>query len=429
MASAWGYSRRSRINTPMSDTNYTIYLSNGNPLGTVDDVSITNTIADTSKVSLNLLRRGARGYAEAASENFVHLLENFASASAPSNALTGQLWFDASAGKLKVNNGTGFSLVSDGIASHLATPVTIATSGDVIGSASFDGSTGITIPTTLRNSGVVAGTFTVPTNMVVDAQGRITSVTQGTSVSTAGLAVDANVVHKAGDTMTGTLTVNADINASTGYILQGGNQLVPRGVITMFFGTTAPAGWSFCDGSNGTPDLRDRFVVGSGLSYTLGTTGGYATNVGVAVNNLNHTHTFTTAAGLGSISGSTDPHVLSLGEIPSHTHIQLYGIGRNNLGDSGTIPSSTPSYPASSTYASSAQRGIRYSGTGSPGLGNDSYSIAAAGGGGGHSHTFNGLNLSHSHTGTTDNPAYPATPSVSFDNRPPFYAISYIMKL
>jgi len=43
---------------------------------------------------------------------------------------------------------------------------------------------------------------------------------------------------------------------------------------------TIPSGWVLCDGNNGTPDLRSRFIVGAGGSYTPGDTGG----------GMNHTH-------------------------------------------------------------------------------------------------------------------------------------------
>jgi len=38
---------------------------------------------------------------------------------------------------------------------------------------------------------------------------------------------------------------------------------IPRGIICMWSGSiaTIPAGWAFCNGANGTPDLRDRFVI------------------------------------------------------------------------------------------------------------------------------------------------------------------------
>ena len=45
-------------------------------------------------------------------------------------------------------------------------------------------------------------------------------------------------------------------------------------MIIMYNSTTAPSGWYLCDGNNGTPDLRDRFIVGAGNSYSQGATGG-----------------------------------------------------------------------------------------------------------------------------------------------------------
>lgn len=50
---------------------------------------------------------------------------------------------------------------------------------------------------------------------------------------------------------------------------------VPVGTISMWVGSVGdiPAGWHLCDGTNGTPDLRDRFVVGAGNKYNPGSTG------------------------------------------------------------------------------------------------------------------------------------------------------------
>lgn len=67
------------------------------------------------------------------------------------------------------------------------------------------------------------------------------------------------------------------------------------GGIVMWSGLIAeiPEGWQLCDGTNGTPDLRNRFVVGAGNNYAVGSTGGSADAVLVS-----HTHTTTvTAAG------------------------------------------------------------------------------------------------------------------------------------
>ena len=53
-----------------------------------------------------------------------------------------------------------------------------------------------------------------------------------------------------------------------------GTSTLPQGCIIMFNGTTAPTGWAICNGSNGTPDLRNRFIVSTGSSYSLNATGG-----------------------------------------------------------------------------------------------------------------------------------------------------------
>lgn len=41
-----------------------------------------------------------------------------------------------------------------------------------------------------------------------------------------------------------------------------GNGIVPPGIIVMWSGTVPPAGWALCNGTNETPDLRGRFIVG-----------------------------------------------------------------------------------------------------------------------------------------------------------------------
>jgi hypothetical protein len=51
---------------------------------------------------------------------------------------------------------------------------------------------------------------------------------------------------------------------------------------------SVPAGWVLCDGTNSTPDLRNRFIVGAGSTYAVGATGGSADAIVVT-----HTHTAT----------------------------------------------------------------------------------------------------------------------------------------
>jgi hypothetical protein len=65
---------------------------------------------------------------------------------------------------------------------------------------------------------------------------------------------------------------------------------VPSGCIIIWSGATGaiPSGFLICDGTNGTPDLRDKFVIGAGLSYSVGQTGGSKDAIVVS-----HTHTIT----------------------------------------------------------------------------------------------------------------------------------------
>ena len=61
-----------------------------------------------------------------------------------------------------------------------------------------------------------------------------------------------------------------------------GGTTIPAGAIIMWSGSigSIPAGYVLCNGSNGTPDLRDRFIVGSGNNYSVGSSGGFV-NSGV----------------------------------------------------------------------------------------------------------------------------------------------------
>jgi microcystin-dependent protein len=61
------------------------------------------------------------------------------------------------------------------------------------------------------------------------------------------------------------ITPEGNVNIPNGKLQENGNALLPKGAIIMWYGTNSPpAGWAICDGNNGTPDLRGRFIVGIG---------------------------------------------------------------------------------------------------------------------------------------------------------------------
>ena len=89
---------------------------------------------------------------------------------------------------------------------------------------------------------------------------------------------------------------------------------IPSGGIFLWSGSigSIPAGYVLCNGSNGTPDLRNRFVVGAGSTYAVNATGGSADAVVVS-----HTHSAT------STSAVTDP---------GHDHDAYPGNGTVDIG-------------------------------------------------------------------------------------------------
>ena len=78
-------------------------------LNKTDGTLLTDLIdgqIDTASTNLVLVGRNYTGYGEYFNENFIKLLENFSNTAAPSNPITGQLWWDSTSQRLQVYNGT-----------------------------------------------------------------------------------------------------------------------------------------------------------------------------------------------------------------------------------------------------------------------------------------------------------------------------------
>jgi len=128
---------------------------------------------------------------------------------------------------------------------------------------------------------------------------------------------------------------------------------IPTGMISLWYGSigSVPSGWYLCDGTNGTPDLRNKFVVGAGSTYSVAATGGSTDAIVVS-----HTHTATST----STSTVTDP---------THTHNYTSASGSGGQGFTGagvgnainngtTTAASTGITVATSTSTTNASTGV-----------------------------------------------------------------------
>jgi len=132
---------------------------------------------------------------------------------------------------------------------------------------------------------------------------------------------------------------------------------IPSGLIAIWSGSTGsiPSGWVICDGTNGTPDLRNSFILGAGNTYAVGATGGSTDAIVVS-----HTHTAT------STSTVTDP-----GHFHT-TNATYYGSGGpaatsggSNLPTGATINSATTGITVA-TSTTNATAGVSGSGANMP---------------------------------------------------------------
>jgi microcystin-dependent protein len=108
--------------------------------------------------------------------------------------------------------------------------------------------------------------------------------------------VDANVTDVKIAGMSASKLTGA-LPAISGAALTGLAAGVATGIIAIWSGSIAsiPAGWVICDGTNSTPDLRDRFVIGAGNGQAVNATGGSTSTAGATLSIAQlaaHTHQY-----------------------------------------------------------------------------------------------------------------------------------------
>src|SRR6056300_654465 len=82
---------------------YRLNKTNGDLL-----VELVDGQIDTTSTDITLVGRNYKGFGEFLNENYIKMLENFAKTNAPSQPLTGQLWYDTAEQRLKIFTGDTF---------------------------------------------------------------------------------------------------------------------------------------------------------------------------------------------------------------------------------------------------------------------------------------------------------------------------------
>jgi microcystin-dependent protein len=196
--------------------------------------------------------------------------------------------------------------------------------------------TGVAVP-----AGKTMWVYNNGTN-VVDVTNHMTSLTLGFALPVASGGTGLSSPGATGNVLTSNGTAWSSAAIPTPFI---------TGMIMLWSGSIAsvPSGWALCNGSNGTPDLRNRFVVGAGSTYAVDATGGSADAIVVS-----HTHTITdpghfhttTAADTTNQDriqqGTETERGAVMNNINSNT--KTTGITVNSAGSSGTNANLPPYY-------------------------------------------------------------------------------------
>jgi len=356
---------------------YEIRKSNGDLLTIVED-GVVDTTTDVSLIGKNVSNFG-----QFQNENFVHLLENFANTTEPTNPIRGQLWYNSTDSSVYVYNGSEFEVVGPlSVAGFLDTKLKALALVDT----ALNSRPVIQILVNGEILAIISAVEFTP-NPVISGFNRIyRGITlknfnlTSTDVQVFGRTAYSNTATLASISTTTSVLDKSNSIATTQFV----HNVIPTGVILMWSGSIAsiPQGWALCDGTSGTPDLRERFIRGASSSLAPGNAGGSSSVTPTMSTSGLHTH--------GGLVGNTS---LTINQIPSHTH---------------TLPAdSQPSGGYSQSLVGSRNEDENLS---------NEFLTGATGGSQPHTHTINPDGL---HVHTID----------SINILPAWYSLCYIMKI
>ena len=206
-------------------------------------------------------------------------------------------------------------------------------------------------------------------------------------------------------------TINAGLDTIVANLNTAVDARVPSGGIIMWSGTVAsiPTEWKLCDGTNSTPDLRSRFIVGSGTdsgaTHDIGDTGGANSTTLTEAQLPAHTHAVGTLAA-SDAGGHYHSNSVSTAGANQHT-FSVRASGDDDA--SGGITSAFRTTGVSGSQQTMASQNTTVSGVGD------------------HTHTVT-INAVADHTHSITGETSSVGSGSAVDNQPAYYALAFIMK-
>lgn len=267
-------------------------------------------------------------------------------------------------GQLELNAGSGLNVNGSGISVIVGNGIAVNSSGvnvKLAKGANTNGGEGHGSDGATSGSG--GGLILTANGLSVDAGNGIQINQQGVSIK---LAANSGL---SADEMNGLKVVP--------------EQQFQKGMIMMFSGKEAPKGWALCDGSSGTPNLLDRFILGGKFGDV-----NQKNSTTLSGNSNDKKFSITTDKSKADINVKVESHKLTINEMPRHSHGGVDSIrwvsGGGNMSD------------------------------GSNNKINENVSTGESGGGQAHNHGSTVTQTSHSHSASI---------------MPPYYTLAFIMKL